>query len=188
MFQWFNQKATNIVTIITRNEPIFKTPLRNSRFTCWPYLDVMIVSVISDLTFSFGKATVGTSHSKKSHNCFHPCFTLYTSSLSAGTMDFTRWLWIRYRFLITQVDLVLQDPQIASRKESKTYSIFLAVGDNMDTGLNRKAYNESNWRTRLSIHGSSSLTLKITLQSGKPSRISSKKKSPGISMHTSAFW
>ena len=53
-------------------------------------LVMIMVGVISALIFSCGKATVGTSHSKKSHNDFHPCFTLYTSSLSTGTMDITR--------------------------------------------------------------------------------------------------
>ena len=57
-------------------------------------LVMIMVGVISALIFSCGKATVGTSHSKKSHNDFHPCFTLYISSLSTGTMDITRWLWI----------------------------------------------------------------------------------------------
>ena len=52
---------------------------------CWAYLVMEMVAVIAALIFSCGKATVGTVHFKKSHNGFHPCFTLYTNSLSAGT-------------------------------------------------------------------------------------------------------
>ena len=102
------QMAKTVPIIMTRTVAIARKPLCTSLFTCCPYLVSGRVPIISALIFSCGKATVGTSHSKKSHNGFHPCFTLYTSSLSAGTMDFTRWLWIRYRFLKTQVDLYLE--------------------------------------------------------------------------------
>jgi len=45
--------------VTTRKKTIFKTLLRNS--TRWPCLVIMIILVISDLIFSCGKATVGTS-------------------------------------------------------------------------------------------------------------------------------
>ena len=60
--------AQTVPTIMTRTEPIANKPLCNSLFTCWPYLVSGSVPIISDLIFSCGKATVGTSHSKKSHN------------------------------------------------------------------------------------------------------------------------
>ena len=133
--------------------------------------------VISPLIFSWGKADVGTSQPKKSHSGFHPCFTLYTSNLSGGTMDFTRWLCIRYRFLKTQVDLGFIEPSKAVRQQSTTSVIFLAVWDsfNFITALvvARTAWIIWSWFTQLCTQESSSRSLRINLQSGKTCNISS---------------
>ena len=103
-----------IVTTITRAQKLMKTLLWISHFICLPILVISSgVLAISPLMFSCGNGTVGTSQAMKSHNGFHPCFTSYTKSFLAGMIDLTRWLWIRYRFLKTYVDLGLYEPTVA---------------------------------------------------------------------------
>ena len=76
--------AKTVPTIITRTEPITKEPLCTSLFTYWSYLVARTAPIISALIFSCGKATVGTSHSKKSHNVFHPFFEVIHQQIVSG--------------------------------------------------------------------------------------------------------
>ena len=112
-FHLQKQITRDAAVIMTIRESKTKTALWTSQFTCRPIVVSFIRVAISPLIFSCGKVDVGTSQPKKSHSGFHPCFTLYTSSFSDGTMDFTRWLCIRYRFLKTQVDFGFIKPSDA---------------------------------------------------------------------------
>ena len=182
--------ARYTLTITTKTEIIIRTVRCISHFTCRPNRvidqDVKVLG-ISPLMFSCGKETVGTSQPRKSHSGCHPCFTLYTNNLSGEIMVLTRWLCIRYRFLKTYVDLALQEPRIALRWQSTMQFIFLLVGDNKDTVCDFTASAVSRWFTKLFNQESSSRSLRITLQSGKASSISSQKKFPEISTTASAF-
>lgn len=75
---------------------------------------------------------------------------------------------------------MLEDP-MALRKEFKTYSIFLAAGDDIiDTILDRIPFGECNDAQHFL-----SMNLPL-LRSKSPYR--QKKKNPRTSTHTSAFW
>ena len=83
--------AKNTARITAMIDRIIDVALCISHFTCRPYLVLDKKNLtMSPLTFSWGKATIGTLQSKKSHSGFQPCFTLYTNSFSGGTSDLTR--------------------------------------------------------------------------------------------------
>ena len=112
-FHQQKQITRDAAVITTIRESKTKIALWTSQFTRRKIFVSFNCVTISPLIFSCGKADVGTSQPKKSHSGFHPCFTLYTSSFSGSTMDFTRWLYIRYRFLKTQVDFGFIEPSDA---------------------------------------------------------------------------
>ena len=189
-FHQQKQITRDAAVTTTIRESKTKIALWTSQFTCRQIVVSFNCVAISPLIFSCGKADVGTSQPKKSHNGFHPCFTLNTSSFSGGTMDFTRWLCIRYRFLKTQVDFGFVEPSDASTQEFVITLNFLPVCDNLSLRMIWNLFDWSilSWFSQLCSQESSSRSLKITLQSGKVSNISSQKKFPGRSTTASAFW